>query len=128
MPLLLALLGVALLGIAIFAPRRVAAEPTVSFTPRSSATPMIESYAPGSTAAPAGAVPVAPPGWAVLIDPRAVGCDAAARAALVEALATVESAWARDVLLHAQAEEPDVMVRAALYAALGRELSETAEV
>ena len=58
------------------------------------------------------------PAWPELLDASARACDAAARLALVEALAIVDAPWAAAILRRAQAEELDAEVRAALDAAL----------
>ena len=60
----------------------------------------------------------ASPAWTELIDPRAAACDAVARLDMVDALADLDSAWARDVLHRARDQEHDPAVRAAIDAAL----------
>ncbi len=67
--------------------------------------------------APQPAAPT-PARWPALVDPSAVGCDAGARLALVDALATVRAPWAAAILQRAHADDPDPEVRAALAAAL----------
>ena len=62
-----------------------------------------------------------PCAWPALLDPRATGCDAAARCALVDALATLRTPWSEDVLRRALAEEPHPAVRAAILAVLSDE-------
>ncbi len=63
--------------------------------------------------------PLNVPAWPRAIDPCAANCDAAARLALVEALATVHAPWAETVLRRALDEEPDAAVADAIAAALG---------
>jgi hypothetical protein len=128
LPLLLALAGTALTGVAIFAPARNAANgPTVSFAPPLARWPADEPAAPASTAgvSPTDAWPLSvpplrasEPTWPELVDPSARACDAAGRLALVEALAIVRAPWAEAILRQAHGEEPDTQVRAALEAAL----------
>ncbi|HTJ26643.1 MAG TPA: hypothetical protein VMA36_10835 [Candidatus Limnocylindria bacterium] len=122
LPLLLAALGVVLVTVAIFAPQRVrAAPPAVSLAPplappaQAWSPPQSDAYVVESIAEPE---PVTTSSWTALIDPLAAGCTPQGRVALVDALATVATPWAHDVLLRAQADEPDPMVRAALDAAL----------
>jgi hypothetical protein len=109
-PMLLALLGTALMAVVIFAPSRVPALATASFAPPP-APPAIDSWQP----------PVhepAAPAWPNLIDHRAANCDAAARLGLVEALAAVRTPWSEAILLRALDDEPDSAVRFAAVAAL----------
>ena len=101
-PMLLALLGTALMAVVIFVPSRVPAAATVSFSPPAS---------PSATART--------PAWPTLIDRRASGCDAVARLDLVEALASLRTPWSEAVLHGALDDEPDPAVRAAVAAALG---------
>jgi hypothetical protein len=135
LPTLLALLGTALTGVAIFAPPHPAAGgPVISFGPPLAPVPWSEPDPFGLPAThgrrpevwtvdePAlGAGRLAPgvqvedePGWPALVDPRAAGCDAAARAGLVEALVAVEAPWAEAILCRAAVEERDPRVGAAL--------------
>jgi hypothetical protein len=65
------------------------------------------------------------PHWPELVEPSAHYCDAAARLDLVDALATLRSPWALDVLHKAGAEESDPRVCAAIAAALGSAPAET---
>ena len=117
-PMLLALLGTALMAVVIFAPSRAAATPvTTSFAPP--ATPAFEPWRPPE-ADPWGfestAVRIAT--WPALVDPHASGCDAAARLGLVEALAAVRTPWAEAILQRALDDEPDSAVRDAVAEAL----------
>jgi hypothetical protein len=57
-----------------------------------------------------------------LVDPRAAGCDAATRLALVEALTAIRGEWAEAILRAAAAEEPDPGVRAAVLDRCDREV------
>ncbi|MEA2787177.1 MAG: hypothetical protein QOF71_3281 [Candidatus Eremiobacteraeota bacterium] len=101
-PMLLALLGTALMAVVIFVPTRVATPATISFSPPASACAIART-----------------PAWPTLIDRRAAGCDAAARLGLVEALASLRTPWSEAVLRGALDDEPDPAVRAAVVAALG---------
>ena len=128
-PMLLALLGTALMAVVIFAPCRVPAPVTTSFAPPASPPPFerweplpIAQWEPPALerCEPLGDEPAAAgPAWAVLVDPRAAACDAAARLGLVEALASVRTPWADAILRRALDDEPDPGVRAAVVAALG---------
>jgi len=113
-PALLALLGTTLMAIVIFAPQVRPAPIAVSFGP-----PLPE-VAPDR--APSAALddppPPLPPGWPGLLDPRAGACDAAARLALVDALAAVRGRWAAAILAHAFDDERDALVRDAIARAL----------
>jgi hypothetical protein len=117
-PLLLALLATALMAVVIFAPSRVPAVVTVSCAPppaprameRWEPAPDIDLWALPN---PAPDVPRAP-AWPTSIDPRAAGCDAAARLGLVEALATIRTPWSETILRRALDEEPDPDVRDAV--------------
>jgi hypothetical protein len=135
-PMLLALLGTALMAVVIFAPSRVPAVVTASFAPPP-APPAMERWEPAPAWEPPPAFePWAPeterceplpreplrsdaPGWPALIDRRASGCDVPARLALVEALATVRTPWSEELLYRALDDESDASVRAAVVAALG---------
>jgi hypothetical protein len=118
-PLLLALLGTALLAVAIFAPRRVPASPGVSLAPPLAAVP-VERWTPPADvdAFPPEPLAASSASWPALVDPRAAACDVAVRLALVDALACVRSPWARDVLARAYADEFDDEVRATIRGAL----------
>jgi hypothetical protein len=127
-PMLLALLGTALMAVVIFAPSRVparsgfAAAGAISFAPPP-APPAVERWDPPADPmlSPADAWPAtAPePAWPTLVDYRAAGCDAYARCALVDALATIGTPWADAILRRALDDEPDALVRAAITAVLG---------
>ena len=132
-PMLLALLGTALMAVVIFAPSRVPAPVTVSFAPPPM-PPMppapleqwepygAEPWEPPAIEEPvAVAAPelVAPAAWPALVDTRASGCDAAARLGLVEALGAVRTPWAEAILRRAMDDEPDPAVREVVAAALG---------
>ena len=132
-PMLLALLGTALMAVAIFAPRRVAAPATVSFAPPLpnaglavwAQTEAIEHPEP-PTFEPIAEAAVDPlPTWPALVDPRAAYCDVETRLALIDALASVPSAWARTILERASIEEPDALVRAALETSFTQEKQAT---
>jgi hypothetical protein len=58
------------------------------------------------------------PHWPELVEPTATACDVTARLDLVDALASLRSPWAMDVLVHANALETDPTVRAAITSAL----------
>jgi hypothetical protein len=96
-PMLLALLGTALMAVVIFAPSRVAAPVTISFAP------------PHTLAADPCARAEAT--WPALVDHRAANCDTTARLALVDALVAVRTAWADAILRHALDDDPDRSVR-----------------
>ncbi len=135
-PLLLALLATVLMAVAIFAPERLGPPPTVSFAPplapaerwsapadpfTSPSDPFVSPSDPFVSPPDPFVSPAAPfaPGWPSLVDPCAAGCDAVARLALVDALATVRAPWAEAILRRAQGDEPDPLVREAVRAALG---------
>ena len=101
-PMLLALLGTALMAVVIFVPSRVATPATISFSPP-----------------PCPSAIARTPAWPTLIDRRASGCDAAARLDLIEALASLRTPWSEAVLHGALEDETDPAVRAAVVAALG---------
>jgi hypothetical protein len=120
-PMLLALLGTALMAVVIFAPSRVPAPVTASFAPPP-VPPAFEQWEPlpVEQCEPPGNEPVAAEvAWPALVDPRASACDTVARLGLVEALATVRTPWSDAVLRRARDDEPDPEVRAAVVAALG---------
>jgi hypothetical protein len=121
-PLLLALLATALMAVVIFAPSRVPAPVTASCAPpiappameRWELPPDVDLWAPFEPV-----LKIAPaPAWPKAIDPRAAGCDAAARLGLVEALATIRTPWSDAVLRTALDDEADPVVREAVAAAL----------
>jgi len=97
-PILLAVAGTGLMAVAIFVPFR--AEPAGNAIPDAEET----------------AVPL--PRWPALVGPSAAACDADARLDLIDALASLGSPWALDVLHQARDDEPDPAVRAAVDAAL----------
>ena len=128
-PIVFALLGTALMALAIFAPERARPVATVSFAPptdpftsapaESFTSAAAEPFAPATADSFApGAVASSEPGWPGLVDPRAAGCDAVARLALVDALAAVRAPWAEAILQRANGDEPDPLVRAAIRTAL----------
>ncbi len=94
-PTILALAGTALMAIAIFFPFRSSSERHDAVDERSDQ-----------------------PRWPELVEPSATLCDVAARLDLVDALESIGSPWALDVLRHASEEEPDPVVLAAIDAAL----------
>lgn len=117
-PTLLALLGTALMAIAIFAPRRAAPPATISFAPPI-ATVSPFDLSVSVTSDERGDVPKkVEPEWPLLVDPRAAGCDTSTRLALIDALLTVRAPWADSILRKARLEEADGLVRAALDAGL----------
>lgn len=126
-PTLLALLGTALMAVVIFAPKReLPAAAAISCAPPT-APPPVERWAPPAVdvdlfaaAFPELPEPVAAATWPTLIDPRAEGCTRETRLGLVDALASVGSAWAETMLHHARDDEPDETVRAAIDVALQR--------
>ena len=91
-PSLLMLVGAALLAVAIFAPG-----------------PAGDEAMSGLHAAGGG-----PPAWPQRFDPRAAGCDPAARIELIGGLADVGAGWSDAVLRAALDEETDPQVRRAL--------------
>jgi hypothetical protein len=105
LPALLALLGTALLALAIFAPPAEQRPLVVSYAP-----PVTERAVERRTE----------PAWPRAIDARAAACDASARLALVDALAAVRAPWAEAILTRALDEEHDAAVRAAIDEALLR--------
>ena len=128
-PMLLALLGTALMAVVIFAPTRVATPAAISFAPPP-APPLFDQWQPlpSEYCEPLADEPFAPPplatvstgaAWPAMVDQRASGCDAAARLGLVEALAAVGTPWSETILRHALDDEPDPAVRAAVVTALG---------
>ena len=119
-PMLLALLGTALMAVVIFAPSRVPAEMTMSFAP-SPTPPAVERWEPSPVIEcwePEPAI-AHEPAWPALIDRRASGCDAAARMDLVKALAAVRTPWSEAILHRALDDEPDPTVHSAVVEALG---------
>jgi hypothetical protein len=124
-PSLLALLGTALMAVAIFAPKKLPARPAVSFAPPLGVPP-VERWAPPladdplATAQPPGDEIVAPAQarWPALLDARSDACDVDARLALVDALARLGTAWSEAILTCAQEDEPDETVREAIRTAL----------
>lgn len=120
-PLLLALLGTALMAVAIFAPARASAAVTVSYAP---------PVAPPSTYLRRDEIrfidddpgeisrSVHVPQWPTFIDARAAGCDAAARIVLADALSAVRAGWAQHILERALDDEDDHAVREAVLTAL----------
>jgi hypothetical protein len=126
LPMLLALLGTALMAVVIFAPAPVTATVTTSFAPPA-APPRAEFWSPSprdtlstdSFSAEAFSRDVSPPpAWPALVDSRAARCDAAERLALVDALAAVRTSWGDAILHRAVDDEPDDGVRDAIVAAI----------
>ena len=127
-PTLLALLATALMAIVIFAPERAVARPTISFAPPLVPAPVdaaphtlppLERYWEPEPDSFNMVVPAVspPPAWPVLVDPRAAGCDASARMALVEALISVGTPWAHGILQCVLDDENDPGVRSVVVAA-----------
>jgi hypothetical protein len=100
---LLVLAGIALMAVAIFAPRRLIQTP-VSVAAAPERKPYDE--------------PLRVPHWPQLVEPTARAVDAAARIDLVDALAALDSAWSEGVLRQALVEETDPAVRDAVVKAL----------
>jgi hypothetical protein len=96
-PTLLALAGTALMALAIFFPFR---------SPASNRREPLFDESPD------------PPHWPELVEPSATDCDVVARLDLVDALKSIASPWALDVLHHACEEEEDPAVLAAIDAAI----------
>jgi hypothetical protein len=126
-PVLLALLGTALMAVVIFAPTCGARAVTISLAPPH-ASPELSSWGPAPTAhwdTPSTSAAWEPPPvvdaplWPTLVDRRACDCDATARLALVDALATLRSSWSDTILRRALDDEPDAAVREAVARALG---------
>jgi hypothetical protein len=105
LPALLALLGTALLAVAIFAPPALARPVAVAFPP-----PVNERAVERR----------AEPTWPLAIDARAAACDATARLVLADALASVRAPWADAILAGALEDEHDDAVRAFIGDALRR--------
>jgi hypothetical protein len=103
LPAVLALVGTALLALAIFAPQAPAQPPVAAFAP-----PVNERAVERR----------AEPAWPRAIDARAAACDANARLALADALATVRAPWAEAILASALEDEHDPAVRAVIGDAL----------
>ncbi|MFN2459860.1 MAG: hypothetical protein ABR591_04095 [Candidatus Velthaea sp.] len=101
LPALLALVGAALMALAVLAPAKAV---SVADPAPAASLPLLEAQRE--------------PQWPLLIDPSAAGCGAAARADIVAALAALREPWARVILERAHAEEPDPAVRSALGHAL----------
>lgn len=97
LPGLLALIGTALSALAIFAPRQV--RPSSVAVSALIATPELS-------------------GWAAAVDPSVADSAPHARIALAEALGTLGTPWARELLHQALVDEPDPAVRSALAASL----------
>jgi len=121
-PMLLALLGTALMAVVIFAPSRALTPVAVSFAPPPTPPPLekwetcrFEPWEPPVAPPPTAAATAA---WPALVDPRASACDAAARLGLVEALGAVRSPWAEAILRQAMDDEPDPVVRDAVTSVL----------
>ena len=105
LPALLAVIGTALLAIAIFAPPAPARPVAVAF-----AAPVNERAVERR----------AEPTWPLAVDPRAAACDGDARLALADALASVRAPWAEAILASALENEHDDAVRAVIGDALRR--------
>jgi hypothetical protein len=123
MPTLFALLGAALMAIAIFAPRRAVAGALAGGAlqaprPAESRGDMNELPEPWFPDAPIPRAAAPVPTWHLLVDPRAAACDAAARWELVDALGAVRAPWAEVILVRALDDESDPDVRNAVRAAL----------
>lgn len=101
---LLVLAGIALMAVAIFAPRRLIQTPVSVAAAPDTRKPYDE--------------PLRGPHWPQLVEPSARAVDAAARIDLVDALAALEGAWSEGVLRQALVEETDPAVRDAVVKAL----------
>ncbi len=108
-PTLLALAGTALMAVAIFVPFRSNGAPD-EFVERETDGDDVN----GAVDASAHLAPR----WPALVEPSAVACDVPARLDLVDALASIRSAWALGVLRHAREDESDPRVCAAIESAL----------
>ena len=126
-PSLLALLAAVLCAVAIFAPARAARPAAISLAPPLAPEPPVERWSPPLlddephvTGDAGWETPADPPAvtqratWPLLIDARAISCDALARCDLVDALAALRAPWADAILERALEDEPDDGVRAAL--------------
>ncbi|HEY0615522.1 MAG TPA: hypothetical protein VGC96_12805 [Candidatus Elarobacter sp.] len=115
--MLLAVLGTVLMAIVIFAPAPAGATVTASFAPPLEPPPFHRWE-------PSGVHPyevaAAEPQWPRLVDPRAAGCDADGRNAIVAVLAELRSPWSREILARALEDESDAAVRDAIADALAR--------
>jgi len=134
LPTLLALLGTALMALAIFAPHKTAVR-TPAALPRVGQTVIstwqsepldspaqymqmadMPAYSPlADVGMPDGS---AAPAWPVLIDPLATHCDADARRRIALALGALKEPWCEEILRRALDEEIDADVRLALLAGL----------
>jgi hypothetical protein len=126
MPVVFALVGIALIAAAAFGPRKGEMHAAVSFAPPVAPPPLARWarprgwYPPQPTIAeptPAAAEPK-PARWAERIDPHAAGCSAATRIAIVEALGALRTAWAIAILHEALADDHEPAVRDAVLQAL----------
>lgn len=133
LPALLALLGTALLTIAIFAPKRLPAMAPAAAPPPFATH--VERFAPAALpsahddpfARDGAFISVADasldesvaersPSWPARVDPRATDCSADARIDLAAALAELRTPWADAILRHALDDESDARVLTALRA------------
>lgn len=108
LPTLLALVGAALLAIALLAPHKL--PPPSAYL---AAPPEPTQISPLVSASPAA------PRWPELVEPVATYCNAAARTELVDALALLRTPWALAILHQAREDETDAGVVAAIVSALG---------
>jgi hypothetical protein len=113
-PIVLALLGTALMAVVIFAPAKTPS-PTVAITaPPPFVTPWVRDEPPLPLSAFVPRSEASAPTWPLRVDPRANGIDAPGRIALVHALADVAQPWAEQILACAAMEEHDPAVLAVL--------------
>jgi hypothetical protein len=114
LPTLLALLGAALMAVAIFVPQKpvtkIAARPPAVVVHNAISTWMEPPLSP-----PAGLLAtVKPISWPTLLDSRATDCDIDARREIAQALGALGEHWCAGIIARALDEETDADVRLAL--------------
>lgn len=105
-PTLLAVLGSALMTLAIFAPKRPS--PVLAMPLAHIERARQSSHANHSQCL------TPPTRWTLLVDPTERDLGVNARIALITALCALDAPWAWEILLRARLEESDPLVRAAL--------------
>jgi hypothetical protein len=126
MPVVFALVGVALIAAAAFGPRKGELHAAVSFAPPVAPPPLARWARPRGWYPPRPAIPEPTPSasdpkparWAERIDPHAADCSAATRVAIVDALAALRTDWAIAMLHEALADDHEPAVRDAVLRAL----------
>jgi hypothetical protein len=126
MPVVFALVGIALIAAAAFGPRKGELHAAVSFAPPVAPPPLARWARPRGWYPPQPTIPEPTPSaaeptpsrWAERIDPHAAGASAATRIAMVEALAALRTAWAIAILHEALADDHEPDVRDAVLRAL----------